>query len=188
MNKNLLLELLINKTDKNFQKYKSLRKSVNFEGLLWELNNRRGKLARPVSVPRLPEAMISVLREHFKNNVTFISLFLNHYFPNRFLFYRVSKLETEIFEGFQFFSDIVSGFDFPFQKIGRNGFEHYCKLNEVLLDFGKRQWPSDKNLQDKLLYFMYEGLGRMFTQFCDCFDRSCTIKKHNIPIFHIFPS
>ena len=40
-------------------------------------------------------------REHLRGNVTLISLVLHDRFPKEYLFYRVSKLEDEIFDGIE---------------------------------------------------------------------------------------
>ena len=110
--------------------------------------------------------MIPVLREYFKDNVTFISAVLNHYFPKQYFFYRVSKLEEEIFEGIQFFSEIVPEFDtLRFPRVGRTGFSRYLKLNEALLKFARRHWP--KLTQTRLAYFLYQGLGDLFLEKSD---------------------
>src|SRR5690606_10009500 len=94
-------------------------------------------------------------------------LVLHHYFPEKYLFYRVSKLEKEIFEGFEFFSDIIPEFDFPFTKIGKTGFEKYLVLNSVLLAFGKLCWPDVANLQYRMERFLYDHFAHFFVNKSD---------------------
>jgi len=79
--------------------------------------------------------MIPILRKHFKDNVTFISAMLHHYFPKQYFFYRVSKLEKEIFKGLEFFKEVVPEFaGLRFPGVSRTGFDRYLKLNEALLN------------------------------------------------------
>lgn len=134
----------------------------NLEGHLQELNNRK-EISLPEFLPMKEGQMIQVLREHFKDNVTFISLVLNYFFPNKYIFYRVSKLEEEIFEGLKFLSDVITDFA-SLSPIGRTGFDRYLALNEALLNFGDKKWPDIdvRQLQNRLQWFLYDGVGALF--------------------------
>jgi len=112
--------------------------------------------------------MIPILRKHFKDNVTFISAMLHHYFPKQYFFYRVSKLEKEIFKGLEFFKEVVPEFaGLRFPGVSRTGFDRYLKLNEALLNFARGCWPGHGTPQRRLMYFLYEGLGRLFMERSD---------------------
>ena len=111
--------------------------------------------------------LISYLRESFKNNITFISLVLNHVFPEKYFFYRVSMLENEIFTGFKFFCDIIEEFNLPFSRIGegKHSFENYIRLNDSLHSFADNVWPDLRNskvVQQRIHYILYQGLGTLF--------------------------
>lgn len=171
MNKLLLLNWILENAGQYEHKYEletnsedELHQQLHYD--LYELNGRR-EVGLPKSLPKNPEEMVSVLRKHFKDKVTLISRVLNHYFPNQYLFYRVSKLEGEIFEGFDFFSEIVPEFEFPFSKIGRTGFKRYLTLNKALLGFSKRIWPELEAPQARVTWFLYRGLGELFLEKSD---------------------
>lgn len=165
MNKNLILNWLLQDTEKQADRYYDYGsiKKFKLEDSLHELNNRR-EITLPPSLPKTPGKMIPVLRKHFKNNVTLISLVLNHYFPKQYFFYRVSKLEKEIFEGFEFFSEIIPEFRFRFSGVGGKGFGRYLELNETLLKFAYTVWPKLKKPQIRLAYFLYQGFGSLFLE------------------------
>ncbi len=112
-------------------------------------------------------AVISILKETFKNNISNISLTLNYLYPQKYLFYRVSFLENEIFAGFKFFSQIYEKFQFSFSKIGhnKNSFENYLILNEALLSFSHDTWPNledPKSIQKRINYFLFDVLAPLF--------------------------
>lgn len=111
-----------------------------------------------------PDKAVSVLRERYKDDVSRVSLVLNHFFPDRFLFYRVSKLEGELFQAFDFFADICSEFRFLNSRIGQKGFEKYLLLNKSLLAFGRHQWPHAADLQGRMCRFLYDNLAKLFLQ------------------------
>jgi|SRR5215211_157964 len=137
-----------------------------YELLLEDLRSLGGdKIALPSSLPSTPGRMISRLRSKFKDNVTLISRVLNFYFPDRFLFYRVSKLEEEIFEAFDFLSVVVPEFErLRFPRVGRKGFDRYLSLNDALLQFFKREYPDLKDPQPRIAWFLYRGLGELFLE------------------------
>jgi hypothetical protein len=139
------------------------RKGISLEEALRELYNWQD-ITLPPQLPKTPGRMMPVLRRRFKDNVTFISLILNHHFPDKYLFYRVSTLEKEIFAGLKFLREAVPEFAFDFPKIGRAGFRRYLQLNDTLLDFADKGWHGDGNRQRKLHYFLYQGLGRLFRE------------------------
>jgi hypothetical protein len=161
MNEKMVLEWLLEDTRKNADRwYSPVRK---LETALYELNNQQEK-PLPPSLPRREADMIRVLRKHFNNNVTYISLVLHHHFPDRYLFYRVSSLEQEIFTGFNFLKPVAPQFAFGFSRVGGTSFSRYLQLNKALLDFARTHWPRDRDPQKKLTYFLYQGLGRLFQE------------------------
>ena len=168
MNKILLLELLAQDLEKHIKQYYGADKieKYSLEDTLYELNNRKS-IALPLPLPKTAEEMIAVLRKHFKDDVTLISYVLNRYFPEEFFFYRVSKLEPEIFEGIEFFSEVVPDFRFQFNRIGKRGFDQYLELNKSLMKVAKRVWPDLKRPQLKLAYFLYQGLADLFLEKSD---------------------
>jgi len=169
MNGEQILNWLIEDTNKNADDYYPDLWELKLEDYLYELNSRRD-----INVPQglysdnLPseEEVISILNEAFKNKISLISLILNYLYPEKYLFYRVSALENEIFAGFKFFSDIYDKFQFPFNKIGKNkdSFENYLLLNEAMHSFALDIWPDikEKYIYKNLNYFMYQGLGTLF--------------------------
>lgn len=163
MNKNLILEWLLLDVKEEADAYYASFQKMTLEEALYELNNRK-EVPLPGSLPKTSGKMIRILRQHFNDNVTRISLVLNHSFPEQFLFYRVSKLEPEIFAGFEFFSDIIPEFRFSFSKIGKNGFDRYLTLNETLLKYFHSVWPNLKKPQTRAAYFLYQGLGELFSE------------------------
>jgi hypothetical protein len=148
MDKYVLINLVLQNLEKNAEKYydkKGLQNST-LEDILYNINNQR-EVELPSPLPKTADKMIPVLRKHFKDDVTFISAVLNHHFPEQYFFYRVSKLEPEIFEGFEFFSEIVPEFRFSFDRIGKRGFDKYLKLNNSLMAVAKQIWPDLKRPQ-----------------------------------------
>lgn len=160
MNKHIILSWLLKEAEEHEAWY---RPKTTLEAALCELNNNR-EIALPASIPGDPDQAILPLREHFKHNVTLVSLVLNHHFPRDFLFYRVSRLEEEIFEGLDFLSEIVPDFELPFSRVGRKGFERYLRLNAALLSFVRAHWPDLSNPQARLAAFLYQGLGLLFLE------------------------
>ena len=70
MNKLLLLSWLLEDVERYADELYKLPEKVVIEEDLHELNNRRD-ITLPPSLPETPEKMLPVLREHFKDNVTF---------------------------------------------------------------------------------------------------------------------
>lgn len=161
MNKKLLFLWLLEAVDRNANSfYKKKRRKL--EDILWELNGRRDVML-PTKLSEDPHAMLTALREHFEDRVTLISLVMHHYFPRRYLFYRHSQLESELFEGFAFFAEIEPLFEFSFQSIGRSGIERYLVWNERMLEFVQKHWRKQRKQGMTLVaYFLYQGLARMF--------------------------
>ena len=121
----------------------------------------------PSDLPRNADRMVAQLRKLYRDDVSKVSLVLHHHFPDKFLFYRVSRLEEEIFQGFEYFADIVEELDFDFEKVRRAGFEQYLAVNESLLALGRRVWPNVKNLQFRLECFVYDNLAQLFLETSD---------------------
>jgi hypothetical protein len=161
MNKHRLLSWLIQEAEKRGPDYARGDSRRNLQKDLKELNNRRA-VTLPRHLPRAPEKKLAALREHFKDRVTLISRVLSNYHPEQFCFYRVSKLEPEIFDGLQFLADVVPAFQLDFDRVGRTGMSRYLKFNEALLAFAREYWPERKRPQATLLAFLYSGLGMLF--------------------------
>lgn len=159
MNKQMILSWLLQEAERRETSYRP--KYNTLEEALHELANRREN-PLPASIPRQSGEAVPLLREHFRDNVTFVSLVLNDRFPEEYLFYRVSQLEGEILEGLDFFAEIVPEFELEFPRIGRRGFARYEKLNRALLSFAHDQWPDLKEPQARMAAFLYDGLGRLF--------------------------
>lgn len=144
------------------------------EDLLFELNSRRIIKDIPKFIlannPPSERKAISILRDAFKNDISKISLVLNYYYPEKYMFYRVSPLEPEIFSGLKFLSDTYEKFRFKFNKIGKRdkGFDDYLVLNEAMLSFAADAWPDIESKSilshKKINYFLYEGLGKLFLE------------------------
>jgi len=157
MNKEQVRQWLLSETKKNAGKFNPKRRR-DLEDALYEIKNRR-EVKLPSNLPKGKDKMVRVLRKHFKNDVSLISLVLNHYYPDDFLFYRVSQLEEEIFDGLDFL-----GPGLPFDRVGKMGFERYLELNNALLKFAKQHWPNLSDPQRKVHYFLYQGLGNLFLE------------------------
>lgn len=160
MDNQQILSWLLKDAEKYADEYYSFQEE-NLEEKLYHLN-RRNKIDLPSSLPKAKDELISVLRRHFNDDVNSISLVLNHYFPEDFIFYRISKLEDEIFKGFDFLE-----LELPFSKIGNKNFDNYLKLNVILLNISHEKWPDLKNPQKRISYFLYQGLGNLFLEKSD---------------------
>jgi len=164
MNKRMLLNLILVKENLNEDFITELcqPKPDNLMDNLYMLNHRR-EVALPDPLPPDPDAMVAVLRTHFKDKVTLISRVLNHYFPEQYIFYNVSKLEDEIFDGLDFFSDLFPPFKFSFERVGKTGWDRYLELNQAMFEFANAAWPEAKDLHGRILFFLYNGLGLLFS-------------------------
>ena len=171
MDKKLILDWMVQEAESKAQKhyrecYRRTRRLASLDHDLCWLNKDK-EISLPGRLPKDPSKMIPVLKKHFKNKrnkISFISLVLHHYFPEEYFFYRPSQLEEEIFTGLGFLSDVVPEFDLPFSRVGGTNFRNYLRLNEALISFARGRWPSPKDWQDRLMYFLYEGLGRPFVE------------------------
>jgi hypothetical protein len=108
MNSNAVLQFLLHLSEEVEDHYPITDLEI-LENHLYELNGRK-EIFLPESLPTKADQMIPLLRQHFNDNVTFVSLVLNFFFPNKYIFYRVSKLEEEIFEGLAFLSEAIPEF------------------------------------------------------------------------------
>jgi hypothetical protein len=123
MNGEYILNWLIEDTERNANGIYPDLWQYRLEDQLYELNSRSDiNLPAGISLNNLPkeEDAISILQDNFKNKISFISLILNYIYPEKYMFYRVSMLENEIFSGLKFLSDIYEKFQFKFYKIGQN--------------------------------------------------------------------
>lgn len=160
MNKNQVLNWLLDDAEKYADEYYENHEN-NLEEDLYQINIRK-KIELPPSLPKNKDEMIPVIRKHFKDNINFISMVLNHYFPEEFIFYRVSKLEDEIFQGLEFLK-----YDIPSNKLGTKNFDRYLELNEILINLAHEQWPGLKNPQKRISFFLYQGLANLFLEKSD---------------------
>ncbi|RPJ87632.1 MAG: EVE domain-containing protein [Acidobacteria bacterium] len=166
MNKKQVLDWLIRDCDEKSDSYLHYldRDGTPLQELLDELGNRQaGAYTAPSELAKEPGRAIASLGRLYRNSVTCVSLVLNREFPDRYLFYRVSDLERAIFDGLDFLSEIEPSFQLPFQKIGRKGLNNYLALNTSLLEFARKTWPKLKRPGQKILYFLYYGLGQLFS-------------------------
>jgi hypothetical protein len=169
LNGEFVLNWLIEDAERNANDYYPDIWENKLEDQLYELNSRREiDLPAGISLKDPPEEKeaISILKDTFKNRTSYISLILNYVYPEKYIFYRVSMLETEIFSGFKFLSDIYDKFQFDFYKIGQNkdSIDNYLKLNEAMRSFAIDAWPDtkDKSIHKNINYFIYQGLGSLF--------------------------
>jgi hypothetical protein len=171
MNESVLLEWILEDAEKNGESYKiNSNLQDDLDAILLEdlRTLAGGGVELPDSLPSTSTEAIPLLRKHFKDDVTLISRILNHLFPKQYLFYRVSMLEDEIFRGFDFFSSLVPDLAFSFSRVGRNGFDRYLKINTTLLRFFNEVYPElGEDTQARIAWFLYEGLGRLFTEKSD---------------------
>jgi len=160
----MVLEWLSVLADVSCEDYVShISDTDNLEDILFQVNSRKD-ISLPPSLPVKSDQMIPVLREHFKDNVTLISLVLSHYYPTKYVYYRYSKLEEAIFEGLEILSEIRPEFTSLF-PIGKTDFKRYLDLNKALLTFANEQWADLRwtEIRARILFFLYEGLGRLFS-------------------------
>ena len=163
MNKDLLRHWLVEDATQYAEEFADGRDERPLPELLSELANRKD-VSVPDGLPTRAAAALKAVRRHFRDDVSSGSLVLHHHFPGEYLFYRVSALEPEIFEGLALFAEIVPAFNLGFAKVGPNGFERYLRLNEALLAFANEAWPSAANHQRLVAQFLYQGLGDLFSE------------------------
>jgi len=171
MNDELVLKWLIEDAHQNAERYYNVDVwQRDLKVLLSGINSGRDIPLPPVITSNEmvdEDDVISTLNDNFKNNVSNISLILNYLYPQKYLFYRVSLLENEIFAGFKFLSQIYEKFQFPFTKIGhgKNSFDNYLILNNALFSFASKAWPNSKDpksIQKRINYFLFDELGFLF--------------------------
>lgn len=171
MNGEHILSWLIEDADRNAEECYPDIWEYKLEDYLFELNSRRD-IGLPEGIspssPPNEDKTILILKETFKNKISLITLALNYLYPEKYIFYRVSALENEIFSGFKFLSDIYDKFQFTFYKIGqsKDSFDNYLKLNEAMLSFASDAWPETKgkSVHKKINFFLYQGLGNLFLE------------------------
>jgi len=171
MNDELILKWLIKDANQNAERcYNVDAWQRDLKDLLSGINSGR-YIALPPAITSKDmvdeEEIISILNYNFKNNVSNISMILNYLYPQKYLFYRVSILENEIFAGFKFLSQIIEEFQFSFSKIGhsKNSFDNYLILNKALFSFASNAWPylkDTKSIQKRINYFLFDELGFLF--------------------------
>ena len=76
-----------------------------------------------------------------------VSFVLHWKLPEKYFFYRVSKLEPDIFAGLEYFSENFPRFDLGFQGVGkgRGSFERYIDFNAMMSEFLLEVWPDEKD-------------------------------------------
>lgn len=174
---NLLLESAERYSSEFYNGSFAYDSNTTIENILLELNNRRplnistdffDKIKAIESNNKdIDDSMESYLRDIFRNDITSISLVLNKLYPEKYFFYRICMLENEIFAGLKFLSDILEEFNLPFSKIGKgkNSFDNYIQLNDSLHSLAEKAWPDlkdQKMVQQRIHYFLYQGLGNLF--------------------------
>ena len=173
MNAELILKWMIENTNQNAERIYNVDVwQRDLEDMLSGINSGR-MVTLPSSIisrdNKDEDNVISILNKTFKNNITNISLVLNYLYPKKYLFYRVSVLEKEIFAGFKFLSETYKKLYFSFAKIGKSkdSFANYLILNEALLAFASDAWPNSKDpksIQKKINYFLFEELAFLFLE------------------------
>ncbi len=170
VNKKLLLDWLLQDMEENKEFFLAdvRGRADSHEALAEDIHVlSKGQADLPKSLPSTPGRMIQYLRRHLKGNVTLISRVLSFHFPDKYVFYRVSKLEEEIFEAFDFFSSVVPefGFFFPRVGVGKRSFDRYLKVNDALMRLFEREgYDSLNDLHAKVAWFLYRGLGELFLE------------------------
>lgn len=157
--------------------YYPFDKDYDLEDLIYELRNRREipselrqKIEKITKTKKnnSDNQIILELQRLFGNNISLISLILNTIYPHKYFYYRISKLEREIFTGLKFLSDSMGEFNLPFLKIGRgnNVIGNYLKFNEALHCLSDRQWIFEdfEKIQKRIHYFLYQGVGKLFLE------------------------
>jgi len=111
MNGEHVISWLIEDADRNAEECYPDIWEYKLEDHLYELNSRRDidlpSGISPNSPPSENKA-ISILKETFKNKISLITLVLNYLYPEKYIFYRVSALENEIFSGFKFLRNMLN--------------------------------------------------------------------------------
>ena len=175
MDTKMILDWLVQEAEDKAQAhyreyYRRTCRLTSLHEALYYLNNQK-EMPLPDPLPKEPSKMIRILEGHFKKEnvprkklTSFISLVLHHHFSEGYFFYRPSKLDKEIFAGLDFFSDLVPEFGLPSSLVGGTNIRTYLRLNKALLSFARARWPRLKDRQERLMYFLYEGLGRLFVE------------------------
>jgi len=150
-----VLDWLIRDSEKEAERYYGHQfypfdREYKLEELIFELRNRRElpseMLEFIMNIPSIKKEnnideshIVSNIKNIFNSNITLTSLVLNNIYPNKYFYYRVSKLEPEIFSGIKFLRDYLDEFDLPFSKIGAGtqGFDRYLMLNRALHSVAK---------------------------------------------------
>lgn len=136
--------------------------------VMYEVNKRKH--------PPLPDCdfhddeAVENLRKIYNDNVALISAILGFMRPNEYLFYNPLKYEDEIFEGIQYFADVIPEFseiDFDRVGSGKKRFERYLKLNDALFKLADYYWPGVEVPHYFVEGLLYQGLGPLFTEYSD---------------------
>jgi hypothetical protein len=189
MNKQKMLDWLINEAAlKADQYYDGLLETrhesqPSIDDLLYELNGR-SDLELPRRIPGNPEEAPEAFAEEnpqFHHRVDLISLLLRHYYPDKYLFFRPSKLDFEIFAGLEYFAEIREELDFPFSHVSKYNIKEYLEFNRAMLKLGHAWWPGYEfrsffkgkprlkpayyeYLQKRVAYFLYQGVAELFLE------------------------
>ncbi|MGI8650852.1 MAG: hypothetical protein ACR2KW_10835 [Rubrobacter sp.] len=171
VNTELLLGLMLKAAEDNEDFYlDEINPRSNSETALAEDLETLSKdgITPPSSLPKTEKSLVKKLRKYFGDDVTLISRVLNHYLPEKYIYYRVSKLEGEIFEALDLLSETVPEFErLTFSGIGKRGFERYLCLNEAILGLFGGRYPElfDLRRRDaRIAWFLYRGLGELFVR------------------------
>jgi len=164
MNKSLMMQMVKYQVELTAPETIESEKGLTVDNLLdnlYDVNSHR-ELSLPSPLPKTPKGLLSALRKKYKDDVTDISLVMNHFYPQEFVYFRVCSLEPELFRAFQFFADEFPQLKLGFGKIGKRGVERYLKLNEGLLELGGILWPNDKNAHIRLRIMLFEVFADLF--------------------------
>jgi len=161
VNKYYLLNLINEETDREADELYSYYKDKTIVDGIYSLSSYRKK-----DLPTLPKnekKLIKTLRDFYKDNIAYISFVLNKSFPGKYIFYRPSKIEDELFMAIDYFKEIEELFEFDFTKIGKgkSSFKKYIVFNEAILEYAKENWGDVNDveqLNNRIMYFLYDAM------------------------------
>jgi len=107
------------------------------------------------------QAAVSYLAEILQNNVTLVSFALNRLFPDEFVFFHSSALNSHILTAIDFFSEVVPEFrGLENLSLGKKDLKGYLALNERLIQLRTRLWGQEPDRDVRLAYFLYQGMAK----------------------------
>ena len=142
--------------------------NVLIDTVIFEVNKRK-ELPLP-TCDLHNDSTVDNLRKEYNDNVAIVSAILNIISPDKYFFYNPLTFENELFEGVQFFSDVVPEFEaLEFDKVGsgKRRFDNYLKLNKSLFDLANRLWPDIQCPYYHISFLLYDCIGSLFIEYSD---------------------